>query len=130
MLTITILFAGVLALGSMLIAALVEISERERDIATFRTLGYEPIQIARIFMIQNSIVFGAGVLLSIPFGVALVQAMVKIYENELFRMKVVVRPETVLTACAIGFGFVLIAQAVAYWLIVRLNWLAAVQARE
>lgn len=125
-----ILFAGVLALGAMVNSSLIEIADRERDIATFRVLGYGFGQIAGIFFRQNMIVFLLGLLLALPLGYGMTVAIAGAYNTELFRMPVIVKPGTFAVTAAVSFIFVLVAQGFAYRRIRSLDWLEAVQAKE
>jgi putative ABC transport system permease protein len=125
-----ILFAGVIAFGSMVNNSLVEIGDRLRDICTFRVLGYTPTQIAGVFFRQNMIVGGLGLLLSLPLGYGLVVLIVKAYDTELFRMPVMMRAPTVFLAAAVSAFFVLISQLFVYRHIRKLNWREGVQVKE
>jgi putative ABC transport system permease protein len=127
---LTIIFAGVIAFGSILNASLAEIADRQRDIATFRVLGYRPGQIAAIFFRQNMILFTAGLVLAMPLGYWIVLGLVRVYDTELFRMPVVVEWPTVLGTVLIACSFVFIAQWFVYRQIVKLDWLEAVNAKE
>jgi ABC-type antimicrobial peptide transport system permease subunit len=48
-----IVFAGVIFFGSILNGSLISIAERQREIATFRVLGFEPEEIGSIFLSEN-----------------------------------------------------------------------------
>jgi putative ABC transport system permease protein len=125
-----IVFAGVLSLGTMINSSLIEIADRERDVATFRVLGYEIGQIAGIFLRQNIIVFLMGLILALPLGYGMTLAVAGAYNTELFRMPVVFKTGSIVTTAAISFVFVIVAQAFVYRRISKLDWLEAVQAKE
>ncbi|UCE60314.1 MAG: FtsX-like permease family protein [Phycisphaerales bacterium] len=125
-----VIFAGVIAFGSMINLSLIEITDRQRDIATFRVLGYHPSQVAAIFFRQNMIVFTLGLILSFPLGYGMVVGMAQAYDTELFRMPVVVNLPVIVWTGLLAFGFVLLAQWVVYRQIAKLDWLEAVQAKE
>jgi putative ABC transport system permease protein len=129
-LTFMVLFAGVIALGSLLNTSFIEIADRTRDIATFRVLGYRAGQVAGIFFRQNLVVFLIGLGAGLPLGYGMVVGMAKAYDTELFRMPVIFQPQTIVLACLISFVFVLIAQWFVYRQIVRLDWLEGVQTKE
>jgi putative ABC transport system permease protein len=125
-----IVFAGVIAFGSLLNASLIEIGDRTRDISGFRVLGYRPGPIAGIFFRQNIVVFTLGLILSFPLGYGIVMFSSKAYATELFRMPVIIRPSTVLLTAMISFVFVLIAQYFVYQQIRRLDWLEGIKIKE
>ncbi len=125
-----IVFAGVIAFGSMLNHSLVEISDRLRDISTFRVLGYGPRQVAGIFFRQNLITFFVGLVLAFPIAYGMVVGMASAYDSELFRMPVLFRPAAVVETAAISLVYVLIAQAFVYRQIRKLDWLEGVKVKE
>lgn len=127
---LTILFAGVIAFGSVLNASLIEIGDRTRDIATFRVLGYRPAQIAGIFFRQNLAVFCAGLAVALPLGYWMVLVTAKVYDTELFRMPVDFTVRAVTESAAIAFMFVLIAQWFVLRQIQKLDWVEGIKIKE
>ncbi len=130
MLGLLILFAGVIAFGSMLNHSMVEISDRLRDIATFRVMGYGPGQVAGIFFRQNLITFILGLIGAIPIGYGMVVGLASAYDSELFRMPVFIKPSTVVLTGVIASAFVLIVQGVIHRHIKKLDWLEGVKVKE
>jgi putative ABC transport system permease protein len=127
---IIILFAGMIAFGSIVNNALVDIGDQLRDISTFRVLGYQPSQIAAIFFRQNIIIFLVGMTLAVPLSYGLTLAIAQAYNQELFRMPVVTKPATILWSALIAFAFVLLAQAIVYRQIHKLDWLEGIKIKE
>ena len=125
-----IVFAGIIALGTMLNISLVEIADRLRDISTFRVLGYQPAEVAGIFLRQNLVIFMLGMLLAIPIGYGMVVGTAIAYDTELFRMPILIRPVIVLLTVLTAFVFVLLAQWFAYRQIRKLDWLEGVKVKE
>ena len=125
-----ILFAGVIAFGSILNSSLIEIGDRTRDISTFRVLGYRPGQIAGIFFRQNFVVFMVGLLAAFPLGYGMVVGMARAYDTELFRMPVIFTLRAVGASVLISFAFVLIAQWFVYRHILKLDWLEGIKVKE
>jgi putative ABC transport system permease protein len=128
--TTMILFAGVIAFGSMVNNSLIEIGDRMRDISTFRVLGYRPNQVAGIFLRQNLIIFAVGLILAFPIAYGMVVGIARAYDTELFRMPVVIRPNAFIWTTLISIVFVLIAQWVVYRQIHKLDWLEGVKVQE
>jgi putative ABC transport system permease protein len=127
---VTIIFAGVIAFGSLLSSSLIEIRDRTRDIATFRVLGYKPAQVAAIFFRENIIVFVGGLVVAFPIGYVLVTAVAKAYDTELFRMPVVWSVSTVATTATIAVIFVVIVQVFVYGQVRRIDWLEGIKIKE
>ncbi|MBI4580644.1 MAG: FtsX-like permease family protein [Planctomycetes bacterium] len=128
--TSIILFAGIIAFGSVLNSSLIEIGDRMRDIATFRVLGYKPGAIAGIFFRQNVVVVTVGLVVGLPLGYCLLRLIAHAYNTELFRMHVAVGWRSVSLTAVLTLLFVLAAQIVVYRQIVRLDWLEGVKVKE
>lgn len=127
---IMIVFAGVIGCGSLINLATVEIGDRTREISTLRVLGYQPREIAGIYLRQNVILFGLGLLLAIPLGYALDVLMARAYDTELFRMPIVFRWRAIGLSLLISLVFVVIAQLAVMRMIRRLDWLEGVKVKE
>ncbi|MHC4695643.1 MAG: ABC transporter permease [Planctomycetota bacterium] len=125
-----VLFAGVIAFGSMFNTALIEIVDRMREISTFRVLGYRPAQVAGIFLRESLVIFTLGVVAAIPLGLGMVYGIAYLYDTELFRMPVFIRPVTVVFSVLIASVFVIIVQCFVYRQIHKLDWLEGVNVRE
>jgi len=127
---VTVVFAGVIAFGTILSSSFIEIADRTRDVATFRVLGYRPGQIAGIFFRQNLVVFALGTLLALPLGWVMVTGSVQAYDTELFRMPVVWSLPVLLGTALVSLLFVLIVQGFVYRQVSRLDWLEGVKIKE
>lgn len=127
---ILIAFAGVIAFGSTLNNALVEMGDRVRDISTFRVLGYHSSQVAAIFFRQSLILFCAGFVLGIPLGTIMTILVVSNTPTEQFRLPIQVNAQVVFLTAGFESLFLLLSQAVIYWQIRRLDWLEGVKVKE
>jgi putative ABC transport system permease protein len=127
---IAILFAGVIAFGSVLNFSMIEIGDRLRDIATFRVIGYRPRAIAGIFFRENLVIFLLGLAFAYPLGYALVHAIAGAYDSELFRMPVVLHYKTAVWTALIAFVFVVAAQIVVHRQIHKLDWRSGILVKE
>lgn len=125
-----ILFAGLVFFGSILNSSMVSLAEREREVATFRVLGYGPWEIGNILLRESLIVTLFGTLLGMPLGYLLTLLSVSINDNELFRIPVISSPLTWLGSFALAVVFTFSAHLVVQRTIHRMNWLEALQAKE
>ena len=125
-----VVIAGVIAFGSVLNAALVALSEREREVGTLRVLGYTPWQVAGIFVEENAILGCVGVGVGLGLGVGLNLLVATAYSTELYRFPVVVRGGTVLWIVGIMLGILAATQAVVVRLVRRLDWLQSLKTKE
>jgi len=129
-LAMLILFAGLIAFGSVLNAALVSLSERQREVGTLRVLGYTPGQIARIFSGESYLLNSAGIALGVVAGIGLTHLLALAYDTELYRFPVVVYPSRLVASAALMLAFVSLAQLIVYRLVRRLPWLDVLKVKE
>jgi putative ABC transport system permease protein len=127
---VMVLFAGLVAFGSVLNAALVSLSERQREVGTLRVLGYTPRQIGTIFSGESLVVNGAGVLLGLGAGVVLTHLLALAYNTELYRFPVIIRPSRLLLAAALMWLFVFAAQVITHRMIRSIRWLDVLKVKE
>jgi len=125
-----VLFAGLIAFGSVLNAALVSLSERQREAGTLRVLGYYPRQVAAIFSGESLLVNIVGIGLGVVAGVGLTHLLARAYDTELYRFPVVIRPVRIVQSALAMLGFVALAQLVVYRLVRRLNWIEVLKVKE
>jgi len=94
MIFINVLFAGVIAFGVVYNSARVSLSERSRELASLRVLGFTRGEIALILLGELAIL----TLLSLPLGAAigygLGELIMVIFNNEVYRMPFTVTPQT------------------------------------
>ncbi len=89
-----LLFSAVIAVGVVYNAARISLSERGRDLASLRVLGFTRQEIARILFGELALV----VLVAIPIGIAcghgLAALTLALLDNELFRIPLIIEPST------------------------------------
>ncbi|QDT65084.1 ABC transporter permease [Calycomorphotria hydatis] len=85
---VTILFAGMLFFGSVLNFSMISLSERKREVATFRVIGYRPGEVADIFLIETVLLNSVGAVLGLPVGYGLFALIIRANDTDMFRMPV------------------------------------------
>jgi putative ABC transport system permease protein len=89
-----VIFACIIAFGVVYNAARIILSERSRDLASLRVLGFTRAEVSSMLLGELAVI----VLLAIPVGLALGQALgawiIKISESELYRFPLIVTPRT------------------------------------
>lgn len=97
-----VIFAAALSAGTIYNAGRVALSERARDLASLRILGFTRGEVARILIgelvILTAIGIPAGLLIGVGFAVATVNAF---GDTELFRMPLVIGPRTILAGITV-----------------------------
>jgi len=130
MIGVMVLFAGLIAFGSVLNATLVSLSERKRDVGTLRVLGYSAIESARIFSGESFLLNGIGALLGLAAGAVLTHLLALAYDTELYRWPVTIYPSQLVLTLAIIAAIITVAQLIIYRLIQKLDWLSALMIKE
>ena len=130
MISVMILFAGVIAFGSVLNSALVSVSERQRETGTLRVLGYTPEQVAKIFSGECYMLYTIGILLGLGLGILLTHALAAAYSTELYRFPVVIRMENFIWSALLMLFFIAVAQRIVRRLIRKLPWLEVLEVKE
>lgn len=128
--TVLIMFAGLIAFGSVLNTALVSLSEREREVGTFRVLGYTPGEIASILRGEQIILAAIGVAVGAFAGVGLTHLIAIAYDTDFLRMPVVIYPSRIVIAALLMVFFISLAQLLVYGYIRKLPWLDALKVKE
>ncbi|MDD5697915.1 MAG: FtsX-like permease family protein [Victivallaceae bacterium] len=127
---VMIVFAAVIFFGSILNAAMVAFSERNREIATFRIIGYRPLEIGEIFFREIALINFTGTLLGLPLGYVLLSGMARISRNDMYSMPCRITLTSWIEAVALGALFILAAYWIIQSVINRMKWAEALQMRE
>ncbi|HEX8363598.1 MAG TPA: FtsX-like permease family protein [Longimicrobium sp.] len=101
------LFAGVIALGVVYNGARVALSERGRELASLRVLGFTGREIAVILLGEQAVITVAGLLPGFALGVGYCALLLRVINGELYRLPLFVSPPSLLLAT----GVVLVAAA-------------------
>ena len=126
-----VLFAGIVFFGSIVNSSLVSLAERQREVATFRAMGYGPWEVGGLFLRENLVVNLCGTLLGLPFGYFLVVLTSLAYaQNDLIRLPVVSAPWVWFTTVALSIVFALAAHAVVQWRVHSMDYREALNVKE
>jgi putative ABC transport system permease protein len=125
-----IIFAGVIAMGSIINTAMISLNERERDVASLRVLGFTNLQVARIFFGESAILNSIGIFLGLFGGIFFAYYMSTAFSTDMYRMPVVITIPRLLEATAIMIIFVVLSQIIIYRVIKKLNWFDVLNNRE
>jgi putative ABC transport system permease protein len=130
MTTILIAFAGALAVAMVYNAARIALSERGRELASLRVLGFSRGEVAVMLLGEQAVLAAAGIVLGLGIGYGFCAVLAGLYQWELFRIPLVVSGRTYAFAIA-----VIVAAAAASGLVVRrrldrLDLVAVLKTRE
>jgi putative ABC transport system permease protein len=102
-----VVFAGIIAFGVVYNAARVSLSERSRELASLRVLGFTRAEISNILLGEIALVTLAALPLGALLGYGMAAAVVKSLDSELYRFPLVVSRQ------AIAWAFITIIVATA-----------------
>jgi putative ABC transport system permease protein len=111
--TVITLFACIIAFGVIYNAARIALSERSRELATLRIIGFNQGEIAVILLGEQAILLGLAIPLGWGIGLALIALMISAYDTELYRLPLVITRATFTFALvaillsAIGSGWII-----------------------
>ena len=125
-----ILFAAIIFFGSILNASLIAIVERQREIATFRVLGYQLGELGSIFLRENLLQNMTGAFLGLPLGWWLLKMQAKEFTNDMYAMPCIVSTSSWVYSITLAFLFVICAQFIVQRSIKALDWNEALSLKE
>jgi len=128
--TLMVAFAVVIAAGIVYNGARVALSERGRELASLRVLGFTREEVTRLLLGEQAVLTAAGIPLGLLLGTALVWLVVVRFESDLFRLPLEIRgPTLVLSVAVVAAAAALSALAVRHR-VRRLDLVAVLKTRE
>lgn len=125
-----VLFGALIAIGVVYNSARISLSERARELASMRVLGFTKEEVAGVLLGELAVITFVSLPLGCLLGYGLAALMVSKFNNELYRLPFIVYPSTfgwsmiVVTVSAVVTGF-LVARRVN-----RLDLVAVLKTRE
>ena len=89
-----VFFACVIAVGVVYNSARVSLSERSRDLATLRVIGFTRQEISLILLGELAVLTAVGIPLGLLFGRGLAEIVVLGLDTELYRIPLIIDPDT------------------------------------
>lgn len=127
---VMIVFAAVIFFGAILNGTLISISERRREIATFRTMGYFDKEVGRLFLRENLLNNLIGSLAGLPLGYWMLVASMKSFVSDAYSFPAVLAPLSYVYTMVLAVLFVLVSQIVVMNNIKKQNWVEALSLKE
>lgn len=90
----TLLFACVIAFGVVYNTARIALDERSRELATLRVIGFTRLEVSTILLGELTILTLVAIPIGWGIGYGFCAAMVVGFESELYRIPLVIRPES------------------------------------
>jgi len=128
--TVLVIFATVIAFGVVYNAARIALSERGRELATLRIIGFTRAEVGFILLGEQTLLMLLAIPVGCAMGFGLAALMSVFYDTELYRWPLVVSRMTYGMAIAV----IAIAALISGWLIMRqinrLDLVAVLKTRE
>jgi putative ABC transport system permease protein len=95
---ILLVLAGVLAVGVIYNGARIALSERGRELASLRVLGFTRAEVAAMLLGEQAVITAIGIPIGVLIGYALAQLLVRAFTTELYRIPLALEFSTIVTA--------------------------------
>lgn len=130
LITLTVAFAGVAFFSSVLNASMVNLAERQREVATFVALGYTRWQVGNMFLKESAMTCLIGTSLGFPFGRFVMWLTSLAYNGDLMRLPVVSASWINYTTLLLAALFALSAHAIVQRSIHSVDFAGALNVKE
>jgi putative ABC transport system permease protein len=125
-----IVFSCALAFGVTYNAARISLSERSRELATLRVLGFTRAEISYILLGEVALLTFVALPLGCVVGYALASLIVHAFETELYRVPLVILASTYGWAIVIGLAATAVSALLVRRRVDRLDLIAVLKTRE
>jgi putative ABC transport system permease protein len=125
-----VIFAGIIAFGVVYNSARVSLSERARELASLRVLGFTRGEISLILLGELTILTLAALPVGSVIGYLLGQLIMSGFTNELYRLSFVMSAKTVALACLIVVASAFVSGLVVRRRLDHLDLVAVLKTRE
>ena len=125
-----ILFASVIAVGVAYNSARISLSERARELASLRVLGFRKSEVAYILLGELAILTVLAMPLGCLFGYGLSVLMVRLFETDLYRLPFVIQPSTYGYAVLIVLAASVVTGALVGRRVAQFDLVAVLKTRE
>jgi putative ABC transport system permease protein len=128
--SIIILFAVVIAFGMIYNGARIALSERGRELASLRVLGFSLNEITVMLLGEQALLTAAAIPLGCAMGYSLAWLITKAIDTELMRLPLVVTGKTMVTALLIVCSAAVLSGLLIRWRLRNLDLIEVLKTRE
>jgi putative ABC transport system permease protein len=125
-----VFFSGVIAFGVVYNAARVSLSERSRELASLRVLGFRRAEVALILLGELALLTLVSLPIGAVIGYGLGVFIMTIFTNEVYRLPFVVTPQTVAWTFLTVIGAAAVSALAVRRQLDRLDLVAVLKSRE
>lgn len=128
--TVTILFAAVIAFGVVYNSVRISLSERSRELATLRVIGFWRSEIAFILLGEVVLLTAAAIPLGLVLGYLMAAGTAAAYDFEVYRLPLIILPRTYALSALTVLGALAVSAALVRRTLNRLDLVAVLKTRE
>jgi putative ABC transport system permease protein len=125
-----VLFSGVIAFGVVYNSARIALSERGRELASLRVLGYTRFEVSYILLGELTILAVLALPLGCLMGTGIADLLTRAFDNDNFRIPLTVAPATYGTASLVVLAATAVSAMLVRRRIGRLDMVAVLKTRE
>ena len=127
---VVIVLAAALAFTVVFTLSNTNISERERELATIKVLGFRRREVYRYINKETLILTGMGVVVGMPMGYALARSLTWILKMPSLYFDVTVEPLTYVISAVLAFAFTLMVNLITNRSLDRIDMVGALKSAE
>ncbi|WP_455136894.1 FtsX-like permease family protein [Thermophilibacter sp.] len=127
---VVIVLAAALAFTVVFTLSNTNISERARELATIKVLGFQAGEVHRYINKETLILTGIGIVVGLPMGYALARSLTWILKMPSLYFDVVVDPLTYVVSAALAFVFTLVVNLITNRSLDRIDMVGALKSAE
>jgi putative ABC transport system permease protein len=124
------LFAGVIAFGVVYNSARISLSERDRELASLRVLGFTRNEIAYILLGELAVLTLLSIPIGFVLGAAAGMALVETMQTDMYQLPFVLSRHTLALASAIVLSAAVISSVIVFRKLNRLDLIEVLKTRE
>jgi putative ABC transport system permease protein len=128
--TINMLFAAVIAFGVVYNSARISLSERSRELATLRVIGFRRGEISYILLGELALLTAVAIPAGLVLGYLMAGGVISAFQTELYRIPLVIAPRTFARAGVTTLIAAVISAAAVRRRLDRLDLVAVLKMRE
>ena len=130
MITMNVLFAGIMVFGVVYNSARISLSERSRELASLRVLGFTRAEISTILLGELALITVLALPLGCGIGYGLASLLARLMDTDLYRIPFVIDRSTYATAAVVVIAAAAVSSAVVRRRLDHLDLVAVLKTRE
>ncbi len=128
--TVYVVLAVIISFGVVYNGARIQFSERARELASLRVLGFTQMEVSRVLLVELLIIIAVAQPLGWLIGYGLTWLIVQGFANDQFRIPLVVEPGTLATASLTVCSTALVSAFIVHLRVMRLDLIRVLKTRD